>query len=83
MMVCTFEMAREADIANILAAFGSVSRRNFIFWEDGDIRTFRNARTAVNTSVGIDIDPGPFVHGETRNHTFHRTDIDTTAVTNA
>jgi len=82
-IIRTFEMTSETDIANVLAAFGGISRGNFVFREDGGIWTFRDARAAVNAGVGINIDPRPFVDGLTGNHAFDGADFNATTVTNA
>jgi hypothetical protein len=83
MVVCAFEMSGESNIANIFAAFGRISRRDFIFREDGGIGTFRDTSPTVDAGIRINIDPGPFIKWLTGDHTFHRTNIDTTSITNA
>jgi hypothetical protein len=82
-MVRAFEMASETNIANIFATFRRVSGRDFIFREDGSIGTFRNTRPTVNTGIRVNIDPGPLIERLAGKHTFHRANIDTTAIANA
>jgi hypothetical protein len=82
MMICGFIVAREADLADVLTALGSVCRRDFIFGEDRCEWTFRHACTTVNAGIRIDVDPRPLVDRLAGDHAFDRTNIDTTAITN-
>src|SRR6185369_14699739 len=83
MMICALEMTGESDIADIFATFCGVSRGDLVFREDGGKWAFRNASPTVNARIRIDIDPGPLVQREARDHTFHGANIDTTAIPHA
>src|SRR5215211_7885842 len=82
-MVGTFKVTRKTDVANIFTAFGSISSRDFIFRENGRKWAFRNAGATVNTSIRVNIDPGPFIYRLAGNHTFNGTNVNATTVTNA
>jgi len=81
-MIGAFPVTGESDAADVFAAFGSIRRRDFIFREDGGIRTLRNASATVNAGIWVNIDPGPFCSGS-GDHALNGADINTTAVTNA
>src|SRR5262249_51653184 len=83
MMIRAFKVTGETDLADIFTAFRGISRRNFIFREDGGKRAFGDTGATVNTGIRVDIDPGPLFNWETRNHTFHGTNIDTATVAHA
>jgi hypothetical protein len=82
-MIGAFKVTSESDLANILAAFGSVCGWDFIFGINGGKRTFRYACAAINAGVGVDVHPGPFGYRLTGDNAFHGTYFNTTAVTNA
>jgi len=82
-MIRTLKVTCEANIHNVFATFGCVGSGNFILGEDGGKGTFRNARTAVNAGIRVNIDPRPFIDWLARNHTFNRTDVYATAIANA
>jgi hypothetical protein len=81
-MVSTFEMTCKTDLADEFAAFGCVSRWDFIFGEDSRERTFRNTCAAVNAGIRVNVDPRPFGNRLAGNHAFNRANFNTTTVTN-
>jgi hypothetical protein len=48
--------------------------------KNGFIRTFWDARAAIDAGIWIDIDPGPFLHRVAGYHAFYRTNIDASAI---
>jgi hypothetical protein len=83
LMVSAFEMTGESNLANILAAFGSVRSRNFIFGVDGRKWAFWHTRATINTGVGINVHPGPFGYRLAGDNALHGAYFNATAVTNA
>jgi len=83
MMIGAFPVTGESDVADIFAAFGSVSSRHFIFREDGSIWALRYTSAAINTGIRVDIDPRKFIDRVARNHTFNGANVNAAAVANA
>jgi hypothetical protein len=79
-MVGPFKVTGQPDEADVFPTFGCVGGRHFIFREDRRERAFRHTGAAINTGIGVNVDPGPLVHRLAGEHTFHRADIDTTAI---
>jgi hypothetical protein len=67
-------------LRKIFATFGFVGSRNFIFRENGSPGAFRNTCTTIDTSVGVNIIPGPLVNRFARYNAFHRTNRCATAI---
>ena len=83
MMIGTFPVTGESDIAEIFAAFGGIGGGHFIFREDGSKWTFRYAGATINTGIRVDIDPWEFIDGVAGYHTFNGANVNAAAVTNA
>jgi hypothetical protein len=58
-----------------------VVKGDFLFREDGLVRAFRHTRTAVDTSIGIYVQPGPFFLWLAQDHALDRANIDTGRIT--
>ena len=82
-MIGAFEMAGQADLADVLAALGGILRRDFVLGENGQVGAFRDACTAGNAGIGGDLLPGPLADWLTRDNALHRADFDTAAVADA
>jgi hypothetical protein len=83
LMVGAFKVAGESNLADILAAFGSVCGRDFIFGIYSGKRAFWHTRATINASVGVDIHPGPFGYRLAGDNALNRAHFNATAITNA
>lgn len=82
-MIRAFKVTGQPHVDDIFAAFGSVGCRDLIFGKDRRKRTFGDTRAAVNTRIGVNVNPGPFADGLARYHTFDGANVNAAAVTNA
>jgi hypothetical protein len=82
-MIGAFVVTCESNLADILAAFGCVRSRNFIFGVDCRKRALWHTRATINAGVGVNIHPRPFGDGLSGDNALNRTYFNTTAVTNA
>jgi hypothetical protein len=73
----------QANQVDIFAALCCVGGRNFIFWEDGLIRTFWDTRPTIDAGIWVDVIPGPFVNWFARDNAFYRADFDAPCVSQA
>jgi hypothetical protein len=83
MMVDTFKVTSKPNLADHLTTFGSIGRGHFILWEDGFEGAFRDAGTAIDAGIRVNIKPGVFLHWLTTDDAFHRAYISTSRISQA
>jgi hypothetical protein len=80
-MVGALEMAGEPSKADVFVSLSCVVRGDLVLRKDGLIRAFRDAGAAINASVRVNVEPGPFIDWFSRYDAFYWTNIDTSRVT--
>ena len=77
-----FVVTGEPGAVDVFAAFGSVSRGDFIFREDGAERAFGYASAAINAGVGVDIEHRESIGRVARDDALDGANFDASTVTN-
>jgi hypothetical protein len=82
-VIGTFVVTSETNLADVFTTLCGVRSGDFIFREDGGIWALGNASAAVNTSIRVNVHPGPFCDWLAGDDALNWAYFDTTAITNA
>jgi hypothetical protein len=81
--VLAFIVTAQAGAVDKLAAGSFKGSRDFIFWEDGFVRTLGHTGAAVNAGFRVDVHGGPFVERFSRDNAVDGAYLDATAISKA
>jgi len=79
-MVSTLVVARQSHSTNVLATFGLIGTGDLILWENRFIGALRNAGTAIDAGIRINIHPGVLLNRLTWDDALDRAYLDATTV---
>jgi hypothetical protein len=79
-MVGSFIVTIKTESTDIFAPGSLVIIGNFIFHEDGIIRTFRDTGAAVDAFIRVNIHPGPLFNRFAGDDAINRANFDTSSI---